>query len=76
VPERSTDERTIEPDIPPLAPSELTSNALKHALTKRQKGTIEISIHRSHKGMIIAGVKDDGTGTHDEILFAKPIHCG
>ena len=59
-----------------LALSELISNALKHAFTKRQKGTIEISIRRSHKDMIIAGVKDDGTGILDESTLYKTDSMG
>ena len=33
-------------------------------------------MHRSDKDMIIAGVKDDGTGTHDEGTLYKTDSLG
>jgi len=59
-----------------LAMSELISNALKHAFTEAQRGTIEISMRRSDEDMIIARVKDDGIGIPDENTIYKADSLG
>jgi len=59
-----------------LVLSELISNALKHAFPEAQGGAIEISMHRSDEGMIIARVKDDGIGIPCESTIYKTDSLG
>jgi PAS domain S-box-containing protein len=59
-----------------LVINELVSNAFKHALKGREKGTVEISLKRTADDMAILIVKDDGIGVPEEIDILKTNSLG
>ncbi len=47
--------------------NELVSNALKHAFRGREKGTLEVALHRTADSQIMLRIRDDGVGLPDDL---------
>ncbi|MBW2266753.1 MAG: PAS domain S-box protein, partial [Deltaproteobacteria bacterium] len=68
---------TLNQAIPcSLVINELVSNALKHAFTERQKGTVAVSVSGTDDNMITIKVKDDGIGIPEGTDIDKPKTMG
>ncbi|MBW2195679.1 MAG: PAS domain S-box protein [Deltaproteobacteria bacterium] len=68
---------TLNQAIPcSLVINELVSNALKHAFTERQKGTVAVSVSGIDDNMVTIKVKDDGIGIPEGTAIDKPKTMG
>jgi len=59
-----------------LVINELVSNALKHAFTSGEKGTVSIRMHSRDKGGVTISVSDDGKGFPEDVDFRNTKTLG